>query len=281
MMGEAVSNSLPLNIVTYFIPVLFYFLGLNSEMEQFKALLREKKSLLYGFGIQLLLLPLIGLLVSEIFSYSLFAVAVVIVMIVPGGHISGLLTHIKEGNVALSFFLTSFASVISPLTITFWLTIATTRSGEYSIDAADSFIQLFLFVCLPFIFGMVSKIKLLKFTKLIFNPLDKFLKLLIILVSIWAPIDLRTYILDNLQEGILISVTSLITIFFISRRIITISKIDLTNAKTLQIEALCQNFPIVLAISLALDLPEIAIYGVIFYLVSTVVAVSYSFLKKY
>lgn len=281
MMGEAVSNSLPLNIVTYFIPVLFYFLGLNSEMEQFKALLREKKSLLYGFSIQFVLLPLIGLIVSEIFSYSLFAVAAVIVMIVPGGHISGLLTHIKEGNVPLSFFLTSFASVISPLTITFWLTIATTRSGEYSIDVADSFIQLFLFVCLPFIFGMVSKIKLLKFTKLIFNPLDKFLKLLIILVSIWAPIDLRTYIINNLQEGILISVTSLITVFFISRRIITISKIDLTNAKTLQIEALCQNFPIVLAISLALDLPEIAIYGVIFYLVSTVVAVSYSFLKKY
>lgn len=281
MMGEAVSNSLPLNIVTYFIPVLFYFLGLNSEMEQFKALLREKKSLLYGFSIQFVLLPLIGLIVSEIFSYSLFAIAAVIVMIVPGGHISGLLTHIKEGNVPLSFFLTSFASVISPLTITFWLTIATTRSGEYSIDVADSFIQLFLFVCLPFIFGMVSKIKLLKFTKLIFNPLDKFLKLLIILVSIWAPIDLRTYIINNLQEGILISVTSLIIIFFISRRIITISKIDLTNAKTLQIEALCQNFPIVLAISLALDLPEIAIYGVIFYLVSTVIAVSYSFSKKY
>ena len=252
----------------------------NLEFE-LEALLREKKSLLYGFSIQFVLLPLIGLIVSEIFSYSLFAIAAVIVMIVPGGHISGLLTHIKEGNVPLSFFLTSFASVISPLTITFWLTIATTRSGEYSIDVADSFIQLFLFVCLPFIFGMVSKIKLLKFTKLIFNPLDKFLKLLIILVSIWAPIDLRTYIINNLQEGILISVTSLITIFFISRRIITISKIDLTNAKTLQIEALCQNFPIVLAISLALDLPEIAIYGVIFYLVSTVVAVSYSFLKKY
>ena len=71
MMGEAVSNSLPLNIVTYFIPVLFYFLGLNSEMEQFKALLREKKSLLYGFSIQFVLLPLIGLIVSEIFSHSL------------------------------------------------------------------------------------------------------------------------------------------------------------------------------------------------------------------
>ena len=67
-MGEAVSNSLPLNIVTLFIPVLFYFLGLSSNLEQFKILLEEKKSVLYGLGIQLLLLPLIGLLISEVFS---------------------------------------------------------------------------------------------------------------------------------------------------------------------------------------------------------------------
>ena len=74
-MGEAVSNSLPLNIVTVFIPVLFYFLGLSSNLEQFKRIFTEKKSLIYGLGIQLILLPLIGLLISELFSNSLFAVA--------------------------------------------------------------------------------------------------------------------------------------------------------------------------------------------------------------
>ena len=280
-MAEAVSSSLPLNIVTLLIPVLFYFLGLSSNLEQIKILFSEKISLLYGLGIQLILLPLIGLLVSVIFSNSLFGVAAVIVLIVPGGHVSGLLSHIKGGNVPLSVFLTSFASVISPLTIIFWLTIITSRSSEFNIDQAASLIQLLVFVLAPFVLGMIVKKNFPKFTNLIFNPLDKFLKLSIVVVSIWTPIDLASYILDNIQQGVLISTTSLIMIFATSRILIKFSKIDLSNAKTLQIEALCQNFPIVLGISLALELPEVAIYGVIYYLTSMVFAVSYSFSKKY
>jgi len=280
-MGEAVSNSLPLNIVTLFIPVLFYFLGLSSNLEQFKILLEEKKSLFYGLGIQLILLPLIGLLISEIFSSTSFAIAAVIVLIVPGGHVSGLLTHIKGGNIPLSVFLTSFASIISPLTIVFWLTIITSRSSEFDIDGVASLIQLLLFVLMPFVIGMISKNKFQKLTNLIFTPLDKFLKLLIVVVSVWTPIDLSSYVLQNIQEGILISGISLIAIFICSKLIINLSKIDISNAKTLQIEALCQNFPIVLGIALSLNLPEVAIYGVIYYLVSMVFAVSYSFSKKF
>ena len=280
-MGEAVSSSLPLNIVTLLIPILFYFLGLSSNLEQIKILFSEKTSLLYGLGIQIILLPIIGLLVYEIFSNPLFGVAAVIVLIVPGGHVSGLLSHIKGGNVPLSVFLTSFASIISPLTIIFWLTIITSRSSEFSIDQAASLIQLLVFVLAPFVIGMIVKKNFPKFTNLIFNPLDKFLKLSIVVVSIWTPIDLATYILENIQQGLLLSITSLIMIFVTSRSLINFSKIDLPNAKTLQIEALCQNFPIVLGISIALELPEVAIYGVIYYLTSMVFAVSYSFSKKY
>ena len=280
-MAEAVNNSLPLNIITLFIPVLFYFLGLNSNFEQFKVMFSEKKSLIYGFCIQLLLLPLIGLLVSELFSNSLFAIAAVVVLIVPGGHVSGLLTHIKNGNVPLSVFLTSFASIISPLTIIFWLTVITSRSGEFSINIAETLIQLIMFILTPFVFGMIVKTKFTKFSNLIFNPLDKFLKILIVVVSIWTPVDLATYILDNIQEGLLISVASLLVIFVLSRILINYSKINITNAKTLQIEALCQNFPIVLGISITLELPEVAIYGLIYYLTSMVFTVTYSFSKKF
>jgi BASS family bile acid:Na+ symporter len=280
-MAEAVSSSLPLNIVTLLIPVLFYFLGLSSNLEQIKILFSEKISLLYGLGIQLILLPLIGLLVSEIFSNSLFGVAAVIVLIVPGGHVSGLLSYIKGGNVPLSVFLTSFASVISPFTIIFWLTIITSRSSEFSIDQGASLIQLLVFVLAPFVLGMIVKKNFQKFTNLILNPLDKFLKLSIVVVSIWTPIDLATYILNSIQQGLLLSITSLIMIFVTSRALINFSKIDLPNAKTLQIEALCQNFPIVLGISLALEIPEVAIYGMIYYLTSMIFALSYSFSKKY
>jgi len=280
-MEDAVNNSLPLNIVTFFIPVLFYFLGLNSNFEQFKIIFSEKKSLILGLLFQLLFLPLIGILVSKLFENTIFAIAALIVLIVPGGHVSGLLTYIKKGNVPLSVFLTSFASMMSPLTIIFWLTFITTSSAEFSINIFETFMQLFLFILTPFLLGIFSKIRFQKFTNYILNPLDRFLKILIITVSIWTPIDLATYILENIQMGVVISLFSLLMIFVSSRIIFNLAKIEISNKNTLEIEALCQNFPIVLAISIALQKPEVAIYGVIYYVVSMVFAVSYAFSKKF
>lgn len=280
-MQEAVSSSIPLNIVSLFIPVLFYFLGLKSNLTDFKELFLEKKSIVYGLLIQNFLLPVIGLLMSIIFRDSLFAIASVIVLIVPGGHVSGLLTHIKNGNVSLSVFLTSVTSILSPITIVFWLALISSQFNEYSLDVASSFSQLLVFVLLPFMIGIYIKNKFLKFTKLILSPLDKFLKALIIVVSIWTPIDLSEYVLDNLSQSLVIAILSLITIFLSSRFIIHISKVQKENAVALQIEALCQNFPIVLGISLTLGLPEVAVYGVIYYLTSMVIVVSYSFIEKF
>ena len=129
--------------------------------------------------------------------------------------------------------------------------------------------------------GIYIKNKFLKFTKLILSPLDKFLKALIIVVSIWTPIDLSEYVLDNLGQSLVIAILSLITIFLSSRFTIHISNVQKENAVALQIEALCQNFPIVLGISLALGLPEVAVYGVIYYLTSMVIVVPYSFIEKF
>ena len=280
-MQEAVSSSIPLNIVSLFIPVLFYFLGLKSNLTDFKELFFEKKSIVYGLLIQNILLPVIGLLMSIIFRDSLFAIASAIVLIVPGGHVSGLLTHIKNGNVSLSVFLTSITSILSPFTIVFWLALISSQFNEYSLDVVSTFSQLTVFVLLPFIVGIYIKNKFLKFTNLILSPLDKFLKVLIIVVSIWTPIDLSEYVLENLSQSLVITILSLITIFLISKFVIHISKVHKENAVALQIEALCQNFPIVLGISLALGLPEVAVYGVIYYLTSMVIVVSYSFIEKF
>ena len=215
---------------------------------------------------------------SIIFKDSIFAIASVIVLIVPGGHVSGLITHIKNGNVSLSVFLTSITSIFSPITIVFWLAILSSQFYEYSLDVVSTFSQLIVFVLLPFMIGIYIKNKFLKFTKLIISPLDKFLKALIIVVSIWTPIDLSEYVLDNLSQSLVIAILSLITIFLSCRFIIHISNVQKENAVAIQIEALCQNFPIVLGISLALGLPEVAVYGVIYYLTSMVIVVPYSFI---
>jgi len=280
-MYEAVNNSIPLTIVSVFIPVLFYFLGLNSNLGDFKELFIEKKSLVSGLIIQLIALPTVGFLMAFIFSESVFATASILILIVPGGHISGLLTYIKRGNLSLSVFLTSITSLLSPITIVFWLAIISSKFNDYSLNIATSFSQLLLFVLLPFVFGIYVKSKFLRFTKIILSPLDKFLKVLIIIVSIWTPIDLSTYILENISQSLTIAFLSLLLIFLSSRFIIHFSKVRRENAIAIQIEALCQNFPIVLGISLALGLPEVAIYGIVYYLTSMIIVIPYAFIKKY
>lgn len=280
-MYEAVNNSIPLTIVSVFIPVLFYFLGLNSNLGDFKELFIEKKSLVSGLIIQLIALPSVGFLMAFIFSESVFATASILILIVPGGHISGLLTYIKRGNLSLSVFLTSITSILSPITIVFWLAIISSKFNDYSFNIATSFSQLLFFVLLPFVIGIYVKSKFLRFTKIILSPLDKFLKVLIIVVSIWTPIDLSTYILDNISQSLTIAFLSLIFIFLSSSFIIYLSKVRRENAIAIQIEALCQNFPIVLGISLAIGLPEVAIYGVVYYLTSMIIVTPYVFIKKY
>jgi BASS family bile acid:Na+ symporter len=280
-MYEAVNNSIPLTIVSVFIPVLFYFLGLNSNLGDFKELFIEKKSLVSGLIIQLIALPSVGFLMAFIFSESVFATASILILIVPGGHISGLLTYIKRGNLSLSVFLTSITSLLSPITIVFWLSIISSKFNDYSFNIATSFSQLLFFVLLPFVIGIYVKSKFLRFTKIIFSPLDKFLKVLIIVVSIWTPIDLSAYILENISQSLTIAFLSLIFIFLSSSFIIYLSKVRRENAIAIQIEALCQNFPIVLGISLALGLPEVAIYGIVYYLTSMIIVIPYVFIKKY
>lgn len=280
-MYEAVNNSIPLTIVSVFIPVLFYFLGLNSNLGDFKELFIEKKSLVSGLIIQLIALPSVGFLMAFIFSESVFATASILILIVPGGHISGLLTYIKRGNLSLSVFLTSITSLLSPITIVFWLSIISSKFNDYSFNIATSFSQLLFFVLLPFVIGTYVKSKFLRFTKIIFSPLDKFLKVLIIVVSIWTPIDLSAYILENISQSLTIAFLSLIFIFLSSSFIIYLSKVRRENAIAIQIEALCQNFPIVLGISLALGLPEVAIYGIVYYLTSMIIVIPYVFIKKY
>lgn len=94
-MGEIVSSAISFKVIPFLIPLLFYFLGATSNLDDIKQLLNEKKSFIYGLILQIILLPLIGILSTRVFSNSIFAVAALLVLIVPGGHVSGLLTHLS------------------------------------------------------------------------------------------------------------------------------------------------------------------------------------------
>ena len=279
-MSEIVDSAISFKIIPLFIPILFYFLGINTETTELKKLITEKKTLVFGLTFQIIFLPVVGIALSTIFKTSIFSTAVVLALLVPGGHVSGLLTHIKKGNVALSVGLTSIASMLSPFTIVLWLNIAIRDSQEFSLNFLQTFLQLAILVLIPFLFGIYTLIKKPMLAQKLSGRLDRFLKVVVLVLTFSGPIEIRELLVDNFFEGFKLAFLALITIYLLSlvgSKILNLSNKDM---QTITIEGLCQNFPIVLVLASSLNMPELIVYGVIYYLVSMVFAVSYAFLKN-
>jgi len=279
-MGEIVDSAISFKIIPFFIPILFYFLGLNTETTELKKLITEKKTLMYGLTFQIIFLPLVGIALSNIFKTSLFSTAVVLVLLVPGGHISGLLTHIKKGNIALSVGLTSTASLLAPFTIVLWLNILIRDSEEFSINFLQTFLQLVILVLIPFLAGIYTVINKPTLAEKLSGRLDRFLKVVVLVLTFSGPIEIRELLLDNFFEGFKLAFLALIAIYLLN--VVGSKTLNLSNknSQTITIEGLCQNFPIVLVLAATLNMPELIVFGVIYYLISTAFAVSYAFLKN-
>jgi len=86
--------------------------------------------------------------------------------------------------------------------------------------------------------------------------------------------------LDNFFEGFKLAFLALIAIYLLN--VVGSKTLNLSNknSQTITIEGLCQNFPIVLVLAATLNMPELIVFGVIYYLISTAFAVSYAFLKN-
>ena len=279
-MGEIVDSAISFKIIPFFIPILFYFLGLNTETTELKKLITEKKTLMYGLTFQIIFLPLVGIALSNIFKTSIFSTAVVLVLLVPGGHISGLLTHIKKGNIALSVGLTSTASLLAPFTIVLWLNILIRDSEEFSINFLQTFLQLVILVLIPFLAGIYTLNNKPTLAEKLSGRLDRFLKVVVLVLTFSGPIEIRELLLDNFFEGFKLAFLALIAIYLLN--VVGSKTLNLSNknSQTITIEGLCQNFPIVLVLAATLNMPELIVFGVIYYLTSTAFAVSYAFLKN-
>ena len=279
-MVDIVDSAISFKVIPFFIPLLFYFLGVNTKISELKKLIDEKKSFIYGLTLQIIFLPLIGIAAARIFSSSIFSAAVALALFVPGGHVSGLLTHIKKGNIALTVGLTSVASFLSPFTIVLWLNFIVRDNQDLNINFVQTFLQLLILVLVPFILGIYILIKKPTFAESSSKKLDVFLKVIILILSFTGPFEIREVMLDNFFEGFRVALFSLVCITlvnFIASNSLNITK---KNMQTITIEGFCQNFPIVVVLGASLNMPELIVYGVIYYLVSMVFAVSYAFLKN-
>ncbi len=275
-LNNLISSSLTFKTITPMIPVMFYFLGTQTNYQDIKDTIENKITFSYALFFQIFVLPLIGLTLYLVFNTSIFAISIAIVLLAPGGFISGILTHYKKGNIPLSVSLTSLTSLITPFTTVFWLSIISIDAEGFSFNFLETLTQLTLLIFIPFLVGYFLNSKDIRTVNRLSSFLDKFLKIYIAVISITGPFELREALFDYFSEAITIVLVAIGTVFIAVESTSRLIKIEKKDAVTVSIEALCQNFPIVLTFSILFDLPQMAVFGVFYYLATLVIVVPYS-----
>ena len=278
-LNNLISASLTFKTITPMIPVMFYFLGTQTNYQDIKQTIENKITFSYAIFFQIFVLPLIGLTLYLVFNTSIFAISIAIVLLAPGGFISGILTHFKKGNIPLSVSLTSLTSLITPFTTVFWLSIISIDAEGFSFNFLETLIQLTLLIFIPFLVGYFLNTKDIDTVNRLSSFLDKFLKLYIAVISVTGPFELRDALFDYFSEAITIVLVAIGVVFIAVESTSRLLKIEKKDAVTVSIEALCQNFPIVLTFSILFNLPQMAVFGVFYYLATLVIVVPYSFFR--
>ena len=274
-----ISSSITFKTITPMIPVMFYFLGTQTTSKDLKDTLKNKVTFSFALFFQMFVLPLIGLTLYLVFNSSIFAISIAIVLLAPGGFISGILTYYKGGNIPLSVSLTSLTSLITPLTTVFWLSIISINADEFSFNFLETLVQLSLLILIPFIVGYFLNSKNIKFLNRVTIFLDKFLKIYVLVISVTGPFELREALIDYFLEAIVIVLIAITVVFLSVEGTLRFLKIDKRDAVTISIEALCQNFPIVLTFSILFNLPQMAVFGIFYYLATLLIVVPYALLR--
>lgn len=136
--------------------------GLSLTLTDFRRLADSPRAVLAGALLQLLLLPVLALLLVNLFALSgALAAGLMLVALAPGGATSNLITFLLRGDTALSVSLTALSSLITPFTmplmawmvLDYWL--PNTSSGDFPV--VPTMFKLLLMALLPVVLGMLIR----------------------------------------------------------------------------------------------------------------------------
>ena len=137
-------------------------MGLTLKVKDFQAALLQPKAFIVGLSAQMLLVPLLALLLLQLFKLPpVLAVGLLILSFSPGGTTSNLFSYLAKGDIALSITLTTVASFITPFTIPFLTELALQaqlgENTEIMIPIGLTMKRLFMVTIVPVVIGMTIR----------------------------------------------------------------------------------------------------------------------------
>lgn len=96
--------------------LIMFGMGLTLEVKDFAEIAKRPVQVVVGIVAQFLIMPLLALLLTKVFTLDpMVAVGVILVGCCPGGTSSNVITFLSRGDVALSVTITSFSTVLAPV----------------------------------------------------------------------------------------------------------------------------------------------------------------------
>ena len=144
-------------------------MGLSLETDDFKKLLISPKHVVIGVLAQMVGLPILGLAIAVLFGVPpTMAVGIMILVSCAGGVVSGLLTQLADGDVALSISMTSISMLIGTITIPIVINQSLqhflSHTDYVEIDLLNTSLRLISITVLPVLVGMLLKTKFPNFS---------------------------------------------------------------------------------------------------------------------
>jgi len=239
----------------------------------FKQVASHPKAFFIGLSAQMLLVPLLALILLQIFKLPpLLAVGLLILSFSPGGTTSNLFSYMAKGDVALSIALTTAASFITPFSIPLLTELALNmQMGENKdivIPVGLTMKRLFVVTILPVVIGMAwryFKSDLADKVQPIIHKMSVLLFLTVIFSIIINQWDKMPKFLD--QVGLITSIMIIVAMslgYFIAK----LASLNKQQIKTLSIEVGMQNGGMALIVTQGvLNNPTMSIVPVIYGLI--------------
>ncbi|MDC1029907.1 bile acid:sodium symporter family protein [Flavobacteriaceae bacterium] len=260
-------------ILAVAIMVIMMGMGLSLTLSDFKRVAQYPKPVLLGLTNQIILLPLVSLALIYLFQPPAFiAIGMILLAACPGGTSSNLVTLLAKGDLALSVSMTAINSIITIVTIPFWVGYAYTtylaEASNMNSPTADIFKTLIVVLAIPLSVGMLIKNRAPRFADRMERPVriaSSVFLAVVILGLLAREFDLfQQYVGDTLAIVAALNAITMGLGYILSKAV----GLNLKQGLTIAIESGIQNGTLTISLAvITLNEPDFAIVAAIYSLV--------------
>ncbi|MEM6522916.1 MAG: bile acid:sodium symporter family protein [Bacteroidota bacterium] len=269
-------DSISTAILAISLIIIMLGMGLSLTLKDFTQIFRRPKAIIIGLISQLLLLPIIGFLLINVFTLSSeIAIGIIILAACPGGPTSNLVTHLAKGDTALSVSLTAISSLLTLVTIPFIINLGLQQvlgqGTEIQLDVIQTIIQILIIVIIPVGIGMLLNAKRHQFAARMLDPVRKASAVVFVLVVAGIIIKERAVIVTHFQQAGLVALTLNLLTMTVGFGLGFLARLELRQRVSIAIESGIQNGTLGISIATVLLSNSSyaispAVYGVIMFL---------------